>query len=179
MFDHYIEPIIEFLRANAGWAAPIVGVLAFSESLAFLSVFVPAWGILVGVGAMIGSDVLSFWPVWIAASIGAALGDWLSYWIGWYFKDRVHHMWPFTRNPQALPKAEAFFARWGAFGVFIGRFFGPLRATVPLAAGIFEMPQVKFQIANVASAFVWAAVLLLGGATGLEAVKAVKGSLGW
>ena len=179
MFDHYIEPILAFVRANAVWAAPIVGALAFAESLAFLSVFVPAWGVLVGVGVLIGSDVLSFWPAWFGAAIGASLGDWLSYAIGWYFKDRIHHMWPFTKNPDALPRAEAFFAKWGAFGVFLGRFLGPLRATVPLAAGVFEMPQTRFQIANVTSALVWSAALLLGGATGMTAYEKVKATMGW
>jgi membrane protein DedA with SNARE-associated domain len=42
----------------------------------------------------------------------------------------------------------------------LGRFFGPLRAAVPLVAGIFEMPYWRFQIANFGSAFLWAAVLL-------------------
>ena len=45
----------------------------------------------------------------------------------------------------------------------IGRFFGPLRASVPLAAGIFEMSYWPFQIANFVSALVWSAVLLLFG----------------
>jgi membrane protein DedA with SNARE-associated domain len=49
---------------------------------------------------------------------------------------------------------------WGIPGIFIGRFFGPLRAAVPLIAGIFEMPYWRFQLANFSSAFVWAAVLL-------------------
>jgi len=34
---------------------------------------------------------------------------------------------------------------------------------VPLAAGIFEMPYLQFQVANFVSAFVWAAALLLFG----------------
>jgi len=42
----------------------------------------------------------------------------------------------------------------------IGRFFGPLRASVPLAAGIFRMPYWQFQIANFGSAFLSAGVLL-------------------
>jgi membrane protein DedA with SNARE-associated domain len=50
--------------------------------------------------------------------------------------------------------------KWGIPGIFIGRFFGPLRAAVPLIAGIFEMPIWRFQLANFSSAFVWAAVLL-------------------
>ena len=50
--------------------------------------------------------------------------------------------------------------RWGVLAIFIGRFFGPLRASVPLVAGIFRMPSLQFQIANFTSAFVWAAALL-------------------
>jgi membrane protein DedA with SNARE-associated domain len=38
-----------------------------------------------------------------------------------------------------------------------------LRASVPLAAGIFEMPYWRFQVANFTSAFIWAGVLLLFG----------------
>ena len=52
---------------------------------------------------------------------------------------------------------------WGVPSIFIGRFFGPLRASVPLAAGIFEMSYWPFQIANFVSALVWSAVLLLFG----------------
>jgi len=50
--------------------------------------------------------------------------------------------------------------KWGIFGIFIGRFFGPLRASVPLVAGMFAMPYWRFQFANFFSAFVWAATLL-------------------
>ena len=53
--------------------------------------------------------------------------------------------------------------RWGVPSIFIGRFFGPLRASVPLAAGIFEMPYWSFQIANFVSALIWSATLLLFG----------------
>ena len=58
------------------------------------------------------------------------------------------------------PRAESFVARWGVPGIFIARFSGPLRASVPLAAGIFEMPFWRFQLANFGSAMVWAATLL-------------------
>jgi membrane protein DedA with SNARE-associated domain len=53
--------------------------------------------------------------------------------------------------------------RWGMLAIFIGRFFGPLRASVPLVAGIFEMPYWRFQFANFTSAFLWAGVLLVFG----------------
>jgi membrane protein DedA with SNARE-associated domain len=38
-----------------------------------------------------------------------------------------------------------------------------LRASVPLAAGIFEMSYWQFQVANFVSALVWSAALLLFG----------------
>ena len=66
-------------------------VLAFAESLAFISLLVPAWGALVAIGALIGPSGISFWPVWIAAALGAALGDWLSYWIGLKLGSPVAH----------------------------------------------------------------------------------------
>jgi membrane protein DedA with SNARE-associated domain len=163
-FNAYFQHIVDFVRDNAVWAPPIVFALAFGESLAFISLLLPAWAALVAIGALIGSSGVSFWPVWIAGALGAACGDWLSYWIGLKLEYTVAHHWPLSRHPDLIPRGEAFVRRWGVLGIFIGRFFGPLRAAVPLVAGIFEMPYWPFQIANFTSAFVWSAVLLtLGG----------------
>ena len=122
-----------------------------------------AWAALVGIGALISAGQINFWPIWVAASIGAALGDWLSYWIGRKLEHTAQHVWPLSRHPELIPKGEAFMKKWGTAGIFIGRFFGPLRASVPLAAGIFEMSYWQFQIANFVSALVWSAALLLFG----------------
>jgi membrane protein DedA with SNARE-associated domain len=170
-FEAYVQHVIEFVRQHEVWAAPVVFALAFGESLAFISLLIPAWGALVAIGALIGSSGIDFWPVWIAGAIGAALGDWLSYWIGLKLEHSVAHVWPLSRHPQLIPKGEAFMKKWGMLGIFIGRFFGPLRASVPLVAGIFEMPYWRFQFANFTSAFVWAAVLLKLGDGGSQLVK--------
>jgi len=158
--DDIVQHVIAFVRDNAAWAPPIVFALAFGESLAFISLLIPAWGALVAIGALLGSSGINFWPVWIAGSLGAACGDWLSYWIGLKLEYSVQHIWPLSRHPDLIPRGERFMKRWGILGIFIGRFFGPLRAVVPLIAGIFEMPFWRFQFANFSSAFVWAAVLL-------------------
>jgi membrane protein DedA with SNARE-associated domain len=161
--EAYADQIVAFVKENQAWAAPIVFALAFGESLAFISLLLPAWAALIGIGTLIMASGLNFWPIWIAASVGAALGDWLSYWIGLKLERTVYNVWPLSRHPDVIPKAEAFMEKWGALGIFIGRFSGPLRATVPLIAGIFAMPFWRFQLANWSSAFVWAAVLLLLG----------------
>ena len=152
--------VIAFVRLHQAWAAPVVFVLAFGESLAFISLLIPAWGALVAIGAFMADRGFGIWPIWVAAALGAGCGDWLSYWIGLKLEYRVQNIWPLSRHPTLIPRGEAFVKKWGVLGIFIGRFFGPLRASVPLVAGIFEMPYWRFQVANFTSAFVWAAVLL-------------------
>jgi membrane protein DedA with SNARE-associated domain len=158
--EDYTHAVVDFVRAHEAWAAPIVGALAFGESLAFISLLLPAWAMLVGIGALIGPSGISFWPILTAAAIGAALGDWLSYWIGLKLGPAVAHMWPLSRHPELIPRGERFVKLWGALAIMIGRFFGPLRASVPLVAGIFAMPYWQFQAANFVSAFIWAGMLL-------------------
>ena len=177
-FDSYIAPIVDFVRVHQAWAAPVVFALCFAESLAFISLLIPAWGVRVGLGALIGASGLNFWPIWVAGAIGAALGDWLSYWIGLKLENRVYHMWPLSQQPDLIPKGEEFVRRWGAPAIFIGRFSGPLRATVPLVAGVFAMPYWRFQFANFASAFVWAAVLLTLGDVTSMAIKWLANLMG-
>jgi membrane protein DedA with SNARE-associated domain len=170
-FAEIAHEVVDFVRAHQVWAAPISFALAFGESLAFISLLVPATVALVGIGALIGASHIPFIPIWIGAALGAALGDWLSYWIGFHYKGSIAHVWPLSRYPNMLPRGEAFLKRWGVLAVFIGRFFGPVRASIPLVAGIFAMPIWQFQFANFTSAFLWAAVLLAPGAFGLTMFK--------
>lgn len=160
--------ITEFVQDHSGWAAPVVFALAFGESLAFVSLVLPSTVILLGLGALIGAGGLSFWPIWLAAALGAAAGDWLSFAIGQWLGHDAGRIWPFSRHPTLLPRAHAFFTKWGMAGVFLGRFLGPLRATVPLIAGICGMPKLHFQLVNVASALLWAALVLAPGHLGLR-----------
>ena len=167
-FEELTRQVIEFVREHEAWAAPVVFALAFAESLAFLSFFVPAWAVLVGIGALMKTGGVAFWPVLVAGAVGAALGDWLSYWVGHHCKRAIVRMRPFSTHPTLLPRGEAFIKRWGAMAIFIGRFSGPLRASVPIVAGILGMPLQTFQLANFTSAFVWVAVLLqLGDVSGM------------
>jgi len=167
-FTTFAQYVIDFVREHHLWGPPIVFALAFGESLVFVSLFIPAWAILVGIGALINASGIPFWPILIAAAAGAAAGDWVSYWIGITFKEPIAHVWPLSKYPDLLPRGHAFMERWGILGIFIGRFFGPLRASVPLIAGILEMNYWHFQIANITSAFVWAWVLLIFGDFGFD-----------
>jgi membrane protein DedA with SNARE-associated domain len=159
-----------FVHAHADWVVPLVLVLSFLKSLAFVSLVVPTSVTVAIIVALMGMSGVSLWPIWIAVTLGAALGDWASYAIGWHLKQRVHGYWPFTRHPELMPRGERFFRRWGAMSVVLCRFFSPLRATVPILCGIFEMPPLVFQLANWLSAPLWAGIVLAIGAGVLRAL---------
>jgi len=151
-----IDWALGLIQSNAVIAYAVLVVVCFGESLAFVSLLLPGTTLLVAAGALVSSGKLGWWPVVIAGAVGATLGDWLSYWIGLRFKHVVPRLWPFTRHPDWLDRGHAFFKRHGGKSVFIGRFFGPVRAVIPLAAGMMEMPAGYFWIANIGSALIWA-----------------------
>jgi len=157
------QSTMAFIQDHRGWGVPVVFGLAFCESFAFISLIVPATGILFGIGGLIGAAGIEFWSIWVAATLGAIAGDWLAYELAFRFKERIMQAWPLSRYPALVARGVGFFQRWGVIAVFGGRFFGPLRAIVPIAAGLHGMPWWKFQIANLASAVLWSTGILTPG----------------
>jgi membrane protein DedA with SNARE-associated domain len=161
----------EAAQAKPEVAVAAVFVLAFGESLAFMSLIFPATFALVAVGGLIGSGAVSFFPSWLAAAVGAALGDWLSFWLGRRYREAIWGLWPLSRHPKLRTKSATFLAQWGAIGVFASKFWGPLRASVPITAGLGGLPNLPFQIVNWTSAAIWSFLLLAPGAFGVEALR--------
>lgn len=156
------------ITAHAAWAGPIVGLLAFGESLAVVGLFIPATAVLFAVGGLLGTGIVEPVPVLACAAIGAILGDWISYHIGRRIGPSIYRRWPLNRHRSTVARARLFFRRYGFASIFIGRFLGPIRATIPLTAGIMEMNQRRFQLANICSALLWVPVIF---APGYIAVK--------
>lgn len=161
--DDFARQLIDFIKLHQDWAIAVMFITAFGESFVFFGLAFPGTTLLIAAGVLIKSGDLSLWPITIGAVLGAVLGDTVSYWIGRWFGGRLTGVWPFTRRPELLAGGVQFFRRHGGKSVFIGRFFGPVRAVVPLAAGMLRMSPRSFWIANVTSALIWAPMLLLAG----------------
>jgi len=162
----YFEQSLTFIEQHRAWAGVIYGLMAFGESMVVIGVLIPATTVMVGAGALVGAGTLPFVDLWIGGAIGAALGDSLSFWVGRRLGPAAHRLWPFSRHPEMLEAASRLFARWGWLAVVIGRFIGPLRASVPTFAGIAEMRPMVFQLANIGSAIAWIPVLIFPGSAG-------------
>ena len=155
--------LLTWIAAHPQWAYLLVFLVAFGESLAVVGLLVPGATLLVGAGALIALNALDFWPTCLWAVLGAVLGDGLSYWVGHHFQDRLRTIWPFSRHPESLETGERFFAKYGGKSVAFGRFVGPVRAVIPLVAGMMGLSPGRFLLANILSAFAWAPAYLLPG----------------
>lgn len=158
-----MESLYFWVIAHPHWAEGLVFLAALLESLAVIGLVVPGVAMMFGAGALIGLGAMPFWPVCLWAIAGAVVGDGLSFWIGWRFRSKLESHWPFSDHPEILRRGMAFFQRYGNLSVALGRFVGPVRAVVPLAAGMLAMPPSRFAIVNLLSAGLWAPAYLLPG----------------
>jgi len=161
--DSLLSSAADFIARHHVWAGVVLGVVTFFESLVVIGAFVPATGLLVAAGGLVAAGVLDPWAVIAGCVIGAVMGDAISYWIGRRLGTGV------LRQPMLLPHrrkiawTRLYCRRYGVASIFIGRFFGPLRAFVPVMVGVLRMRQRVFQLANVTSAFVWVLAMLAPG----------------
>jgi membrane protein DedA with SNARE-associated domain len=149
--------------AHKDWAGPILGYCAFGESLVLVGLFFPATFIMFFAGVAVWHGQLDAVPVIGWSIAGAVLGDMVTYWIGRLIGPSVVHHWPVNQYKTGVAKARLFFRKYGFRSIFIGRFLGPVRPTIPLVAGIMRMSHLTFQIANVTSAMAWVPFMLFLG----------------
>ena len=161
--DHFANQVLGVIKGHPEWATFVIGFTAFAESFVFLSLLFPGTAILVAAGTLASEGILNPASIVTAGIVGAVLGDSVSFWLGQRFGALLLVLGPFRGHPERLERGIDFFERYGGASVFIGRFFGPLRAVVPTAAGMMHMPAWRFYAANILSAVIWAPALVLFG----------------
>jgi membrane protein DedA with SNARE-associated domain/membrane-associated phospholipid phosphatase len=162
--NEIIHAIVHFAEAHAGLVYVIAFAAASFESIALVGLVVPGSGIIVALGALVPSGAVGFWWLCLWSVLGALSGDGISYWIGHRYRDRIRHVWPFTRHPAVLEHGETFFAKHGGKSVFFSRFVAPVRGGVPLVAGMAGMGPGRFFAVSALSALGWAPAHILPGA---------------
>lgn len=157
------QPLFDWLQTHPAWAGFFVFLVSLSESLLIVGLIVPGAVLMFGIGALIGAGVMGLWESMLWAFIGAVVGDGLSFWVGYYFKDSIPRLWPFHKKPELLDKGRSFFLKHGGKSILFGRFVGPIRPVIPAIAGMMHMSPSRFALFNVASALGWAPAYLLPG----------------
>lgn len=157
------DKALSVIRENIALAEPAVFVMGFAEGIPGLSLIVPSSALFLGIGGLHGAAGGTFWQLWIPASIGAVLGDCVTYAIGRRFKSEATGLPILSRYPGWLTQGRALLERWGVMAVVGGKFLGFMRPFVPVVAGVLEMPFFLFLGASIVSSFAWAGVFLAPG----------------
>jgi membrane protein DedA with SNARE-associated domain len=177
--DAFITSTIAFIEANAAWAFWIALIFAAAETVAVVSILIPSTAILIGVGGLIATGALSFWPIWAGAAAGAMIGSCFSFWLGLRFGPAILRTWPLRNHPDHVDRGRAAFARYGAAAILVGHFFGPLRSVVFLMCGMAPMTLVRFLPWNLLGGIAWAAAMPLTGYLGGSLIGWLWGVLGF
>lgn len=156
-----ISSIVDWLGAHSHIAYLAVFLLALSESIPLIGVVVPGTAVILALGVLVPSGVVKLWPLLIAATAGAIVGDGLSFWLGHRYHREILGRWPLNRYPELIERSEAFFKKHGDKSVFIARFVPGVRAFIPLLAGMLGLPVWRFYAVNITSALVWAPAHIL------------------
>lgn len=157
------DAILEWTKANPEQAAVVVAVVAFLESLIIISFFVPGWLLLMGLGTLVGTGHLPFWPIVWAAYIGAVIGEAVGFWLGHRHSERIQNSRFFEGHKPLLKRAESLFIRYGVMSLLLGRFVGPIRAVLPFVAGLLQFPWRFYWPTNLFGGLFWAPAYLLPG----------------
>ncbi len=163
--------IIAWLSGHTRWLGPAIFLISLLESLAIAGIVVPGVALLFAASALAGSAQLGLTGVLLWAFAGAVCGDMISFALGRIFHQDIRRIGLFRKHPQWIDGGEGFFRRYGVLSVLIGRFVGPIRPIIPLVAGMFDMPVLRFVAINVVSAALWAPAYLLPGYVTGNALK--------
>jgi membrane protein DedA with SNARE-associated domain/membrane-associated phospholipid phosphatase len=163
MMSEAINPILQWLNANPHAAGLVTFLISAAESIAIIGTIVPGTIMMTALGALAGVGVIPLWSTIIWAILGAIVGDNFSFFIGHHYKEGLRDSWVFRHYPQLLNSGEKFFIKYGIMSVFIGRFIGPVRALVPIVAGMLKMKPLRYVTVSIIASIMWAPVYMLPG----------------
>ncbi|WP_270233151.1 VTT domain-containing protein [Lactococcus garvieae] len=169
MFGFFNDWISGFLNAPGAhvWVYVLLGAIIFIETGLVIFPFLPGDSILFFVGSMAAMypDKLSMPLLILSMGSLAFLANLLNYEIGRKFGDVIpkHKTLSKFLKPEYIEEAEQFFAKWGSWAIFLGRFMPIIRTVVPFTAGTSRMPHKKFVLYNFLGGFAWVIVALGAG----------------
>ncbi|HEY9161909.1 MAG TPA: LssY C-terminal domain-containing protein [Desulfomonilia bacterium] len=154
-----IDAFLAFVQMHKELGYIAMFLICILESIAFVGELIPGTTLLIIVGAMAAKGVMDPEILIIAASLGAIVGDVLSFWLGRKGEGVLGRFGRFVK-PEYIEKGREFVKKHGSKSILFGRFIGPLRPIVPFVTGLFSMSTKKFIIWDAISALSWSMVYI-------------------
>ena len=96
MMTSSLSTIIGLIASHPNIAYTAVFLLALSESVPIVGLVVPGSAVIVAISALTPTGMVKLWPLLVAATAGAIVGDGLSFWIGHRYRREILKVWPLT-----------------------------------------------------------------------------------
>jgi membrane-associated protein len=167
----YIDPLINFVSANAWLAYVTLFLAALLEAVPVIGSVIPGSTIILALSALVPGGELKLQWVLLAAILGALAGDGSAFWAGHRSQREILSTWPLTNYPRMIAQSEEFFRRWGIWAVFFARFVPPIRAFVPITAGALAMQPSRFYPVNIVAILLWAPAHVLPGVMAVSVLE--------
>ena len=170
------QDVLEDVSGKLGaWTYPLVGLLAFLETGAFVGLVAPGETFVVLAGAVAGqgetSVVLTIGIVWFCAFMGDTVSYVLGEKLGRDFILEHGHRLRITR--ERFAQVERYFDSHGGKTILIGRFIGLVRALAPFIAGSSGMRYRAMAPYSVLGTGIWATTFTLLGFYASKNIDAV------
>ncbi|MCF6289005.1 MAG: DedA family protein [Proteobacteria bacterium] len=159
----WLQAVLDWVQLHPHVTGWIIFIIALGESLLLVGLLLPGAALLIGLGTLIGLGVVDLQLAWITASLGAFVGDGISFWIGRHYQQGLLKVWPMYKFPKLIDQGQTFFTKWGALSVFVGRFVGFVRPIIPAIAGMMAMSVKKYISISAVASILWAPFYLLPG----------------
>jgi membrane-associated protein len=157
------EYIISQMGSSALW---IVAFIIFAECGLLIGFFLPGDSLLFITGLSVATGLIPqpLWFVCLLLAVAAFLGNLCGYWIGAKAGPALFNK-PESKffKQEYVDKTHAFFERYGAPAIILGRFVPIVRTFITAIAGVGRMDFRKYATYSLIGAVLWAVgVTLLG-----------------
>ena len=175
------NPISPDNLLSGSGALLVLAIILFAECGLLVGFFLPGDTLLFAAGISIetGRITSPLAAYLVVAPAAAIAGNLVGYWIG-YRAGPVVFDRPNSRlfRPEYVTRAHAFFERFGAWTIIIGRFVPIVRTVATVMAGVGRMRFALYLLYTVVGGVIWAdGVLLLGHQLGK--IQFVRDHKGW
>ena len=146
------------------WLYVLLFAVIFAETGLVVFPFLPGDSILFIAGTVVASAGLDVHLLVVLLIVAAIMGDSVNYAIGHYIGPRVYDRQDSRWFKQEhLRRTQAFYDKYGAITIIIGRFVPIVRTFAPFLAGVAGMSYRRFLSYNVIGAVVWICSLVYAG----------------
>lgn len=166
----FVSSLSQLFSGLIEWLVQVIGHMGYAGiiSLMFLesSFFpFPSEVVMPPAGYLAWKGEMNLFLVILSGIAGSVLGGLFNYWIAVKWGRPVFEKYGkyFFVTPEALDKADRFFAHHGHISTFTGRLLPVIRQYISLPAGLARMPLAQFSFYTALGSGIWVVILTMLG----------------